>query len=1397
MEVTAPNRSDSKANPNSLSSLLPKDFSILVARIQMRLCTEPFLLPRSSSSRSSSRSFVCCSCFRVLPASHFMAFRNFASSAARPSFPPPSSEQTGPASAQTATLAPSTAPSAASATAAVAAPSTVAPSIATAASAASATATATLAPSAAPSTAAPSAAPSAPSAAPSTSGGGSYGGIGEFAYLSEDEDVSLSLSAELIDFCEASTSSHATLWLAAVSRGTSPPEASLVQRQDPPPAAPAPAGAAAGAAAVFLERRGLRGTPLAAYLPTKGDTSGRSKPTLTESLALAEQLALRSSSSSSSKRSSSVLPLEVQRQLVARETERDKTKKRTPLRLASSRGVSVTKVLDLDSLEASVLNRAFMLLLVQQLPAELVLQLLSRIGVYRDVPSQRAYEALSQDFSRIVCRSLQQQQQPAAAAAAAAAAAMLTRCLQTLPLPWAVDYVRRFGSFSKLFLSRLIERAANPKPFDFIRYQRHGGVRPLPALLRHPYRLSSYVELLRECSVKKYMYIHLKRHLLLPPQQLLQQQLLGRQQQQQQQQLVLSADPAQGGLLPPEFAAAEKMLQQQSSNTTSSNKSSSSSCSKRRKQEISRPPLYDLILAGEHMGIDYSGLLPSTQQQQQQQQQEEEEEEDWVGPLDPFAMQRTVVVRAPQQQTSLGLTDPAAAAAAAELELDSPPKERPWWRSPWGVRGGFFRYKGSTFRKNTLSPNISKSPFSTMSSRRRVRNVAFNEDDLYDYSEEEEYGSDSCPYTSEKTHAATAAAAKANVKQQQQQQQQRHQQRPKAKPQPQQQVKQDQQKQQQQQRQKVQQRQQQKQQQHKQHKQQQQQQEESKNQEVVECPGSSSPPSPAAAAAAEVADAAATAAAAPAAERRQLSVVAVGHVDAGKSTLLGQLLWQGAALDPAALRRVLQQQQQQTSSSSSSSSKHYPAFAWLLDEGEEERERGVTVDVSVRCLYTPTTDVVLLDTPGHGDFVDNLIGGASVASVGLWVVDGHRLPVPEQSSSSSSSSGVAAAAAAASAEHLLLLRALGLTHLVVAVTRQDEAGWCSSRFAAARELLLQLCCKTAGFSQASVSVVPVASLPGVNLVSPQQQQQQQELLLQLAAARRSSKTHSSNLECLQQLVQQQRAQQQLLQQWWTGRSLLETLELVPEEADRCGCTSSSGGFAAVVADAWSSGDTLVMAFKVVRGSIETGQNVLLLPQRLLLRCMQLRCGSSSSSGRSNSRSSAGRFVPEGVFSCIDSEAAAAAAAGSVLCSSKDVLPVEHLLRARLLCLDTQMPLLPGRNVEVYVHTARASGIVLRLLPAPPSQQTGAATAPAAAAAAAPRMLTKGSTGWALIQTSHPVCVLPAASLRHDSSSSSSSSSGSSSSVGSSSGQPTVLSRLILRDSGRTVAAGIVFGVGPP
>ncbi|XP_026191876.1 uncharacterized protein LOC34621760 [Cyclospora cayetanensis] len=412
------------------------------------------------------------------------------------------------------------------------------------------------------------------------------------------------LQDALVTLSEAPRPEHAALWLggglkraAAASLAEEASENSVVselleRELEGDSSLPVP-----------LQRRGLKATPLAAYRAPEGLFQKQQRhASLLQRLALAEKIAAEAPRSGYG-RGEALLPRDKRLQLVAREAGRQQRGRR-PLTAAERdadvyldetavacaalsdaramgaallacslfvpsqrrgplHGMAVTKICDIDSLRAADLNRGFMLLLVQQLPAEVVLQLLTRIGLYRDRPCQKAYEALSRDFSQVVSRCLEQQRTPAAGAAAAAAtaAALLTRSIQTLPLPWAVDYVRRFGAFSKAFLARHIERVTNPRFFDFVRYQQHGGLRPLPAIVRHPYRLSSYVQLLGECSVKKYLYTHLKRHGVLPPQQLLQQQSARR--------------------------------------------------GRRREEEVPRPPVYDLILAAEHMGVDYTELIKS------------------------------------------------------------------------------------------------------------------------------------------------------------------------------------------------------------------------------------------------------------------------------------------------------------------------------------------------------------------------------------------------------------------------------------------------------------------------------------------------------------------------------------------------------------------------------------------------------------------------------------------------------------------------------------------------------------------------------------------------------------------------------------------------------------------
>ncbi|KAL8731723.1 MAG: hypothetical protein Q9181_004191 [Wetmoreana brouardii] len=187
--------------------------------------------------------------------------------------------------------------------------------------------------------------------------------------------------------------------------------------------------------------------------------------------------------------------------------------------------------------------------------------------------------------------------------------------------------------------------------------------------------------------------------------------------------------------------------------------------------------------------------------------------------------------------------------------------------------------------------------------------------------------------------------------------------------------------------------------------------------------------------------------------------VVIGHVDAGKSTLMGRLLYDLNVVDQRTIDKYRKEAERIGKSSF--------ALAWVLDQGTEERNRGVTMDIAVNKFETSKTSFTILDAPGHRDFVPNMIAGASQADFAVLVID---------ASTGNFESGLRGQ----TKEHALLVRSMGVQRIIIAVNKLDTVQWSKDRFDEIQQQVGAFL-TTAGFQSKNIAFVPCSGLTGDNI----------------------------------------------------------------------------------------------------------------------------------------------------------------------------------------------------------------------------------------------------------------------------------------------------------------------------
>jgi len=199
-------------------------------------------------------------------------------------------------------------------------------------------------------------------------------------------------------------------------------------------------------------------------------------------------------------------------------------------------------------------------------------------------------------------------------------------------------------------------------------------------------------------------------------------------------------------------------------------------------------------------------------------------------------------------------------------------------------------------------------------------------------------------------------------------------------------------------------------------------------------------------------------------EKTHVNLVVVGHVDAGKSTTTGHLIYKCGGVD----KRTIEKFEKEAGDMGKGSFK----YAWILDKLKAERERGITIDIALWKFETKKYYFTIIDAPGHRDFIKNMITGTSQADVAILVI----------------ASGVGEFEAGFSKdgqtkEHALLAFTLGVKQIIVCINKMDDksVAYSKDRYSEINEEITAYL-KKVGFDTSKVPVIPISGWVGDNML---------------------------------------------------------------------------------------------------------------------------------------------------------------------------------------------------------------------------------------------------------------------------------------------------------------------------
>lgn len=364
--------------------------------------------------------------------------------------------------------------------------------------------------------------------------------------------------------------------------------------------------------------------------------------------------------------------------------------------------------------------------------------------------------------------------------------------------------------------------------------------------------------------------------------------------------------------------------------------------------------------------------------------------------------------------------------------------------------------------------------------------------------------------------------------------------------------------------------------------------------------------------------------------KKRLNIVVVGHVDAGKSTLMGRLLNLLGSLsdrDHATNERA-----------SAKMGKGSFAYAWALDSSEEERARGVTIDVAQDHFATQHRQFTLLDAPGHRDFIPNMISGATQADAALLVIDA----ITGAFEAGFGQNGQ-------TREHTLLVRSLGVQQLIVVVNKLDAVHYDAERFDSI-ESTLRPFFTSSGFDPTKVVFVPCDAVVGENLEARQEDGP--------------------------------------LSKWYKGPTLVEVLDNLEPPA-----RNIEGAFRMPITNVFRAGQMAIASGvgasgRIISGAISIGERIQVVPgdETAIVKAIE-------HDGESVPWAVAGSSVTL-FLSGID---IVFLSIGAVLCSPSAPVTAASSFVAQLLVFEPSLPLLAGTTLDIYHHSSSLSVTLSELI----------------------------------------------------------------------------------------------------